>query len=761
MPFCCWDAATNKHKPVFILLICTFLLFSCIPAGTLSPPAEPTAGWRLSDLQLLEPTDAENPAQDIIALYKRQNQDVLQIRIDWLELSAKHPEGDIYIALDDRPGGIKTLPWGHPLKLNWDWLIIIPQNSPARVLNSNGKELSGLLQNIIHDAELDISVISLKKLSNSNAHLEVVITHPDTYTISDTANTLKNPQNPSKSSAPLLLTFWNVFNVQTPAQALRRWNGAHTGPLGSRHGLFWLLDAVARYQIPVVLLDLKKPTSLAVLAYMNNLETIRQLQANKLLILPDTANGDSQAIEVGLQNNRQRSLAFGIKASQIAYAPFQHLPPGNYPAAFANLPDPNHISGNMGYRLIPLPLQKTHLVQLDEGGLTLQTKKAILDTALSSGQEDLIVLGGSLPDNLWADASIAHLVFRYISTHPWIHVLNENELLTFPITASSTTLPCPDLLCSPGLPPHKPFTTWGKQSVFDQKQLQDTIRQKLYSLPKNPLSNLAWDMYFLLTRPTDSALLSQLQANHLGQIGHLITAARWAEQPQPINECTFDLDWDGYPECVLASTTLFSSYELDGGRLMFVFAFTQDGLMQWVGPTSQLAIGLSDPTEWQLQYGEASDPAEVPGALITTLPPYPSFVPTTAINELNLIAPDYSQQKIFRIGNDGLSIFVQSDQAIQTQIPFIIKFISGNTYDWENCQITTNNLQNLSCKQLPTIDISGASITSQAFFDSYQLMQRPENPSFEYPPGHYLPFGLDLLIIQSEGRFEISLKTPQ
>ena len=192
---------------------------------------------------------------------------------------------------------------------------------------------------------------------------------------------------------------------------------------------------------------------------------------------------------------------------------------------------------------------------------------------------------------------------------------------------------------------------------------------------------------------------------------------------------------------------------------MFVFAFTEDGLTQWIGPTSQLAVGLSDPTEWKLQYGEASDPAEISGALITTSPPYPIFVPTILNNQLNLTAPDYSQQKTFMVSNDELYIPVQSVQAIQTQIPLIIRTMSDNLYDWENCQIKTNGLQ--TCKQAPIIIVSGASTTLQTFFDSYSLMQKPENPSFEYPPGHYLPFGLDLLIIQSEGKFEISLKNPQ
>ena len=45
----------------------------------------------------------------------------------------------------------------------------------------------------------------------------------------------------SNSSLPtpayLLLAFWDTLPASTPIQLLRRWDGAHTGPYGQRHGL--------------------------------------------------------------------------------------------------------------------------------------------------------------------------------------------------------------------------------------------------------------------------------------------------------------------------------------------------------------------------------------------------------------------------------------------------------------------------------------------------------------------------------------------
>lgn len=753
------DVATSK--PLVILFLGIFLLASCAPAGVSNPPAESTAGWRFSDLRVLDPSDTSKPDQDILALYTRQIRDTFQIRIDWLELKSKHPEQDIYIAIDDRPGGSDILPWGHHLKLKWDQLVTIPHQGQVKTINSDGKEKSQALPNILHDPALDISVVSLAMLLNPNTHLEVVITDPGSHTISDTANTL-NGQKQVPSFAPLILAFWNVFPAQTPAQALRRWNGAHTGPLGSRHGLFWLLDAVSRYRIPIALLDLNNPRSLSALEYMNKLHIIRGLQEQGLLILPNTAEGDPKEAETSLQYNRHIGLSLGMKPHSIVYAPLQHPLPGNFTVAFAVLPKTKHMIASAEYRLIPLPEKATRFSQLDENGLTLNVKKAILETALSRDTHDLIVLGDSLPDSLWADARVASLTFQYIATHPWIRVLNETDLRSFPAVGFSTSLlPCSDLLCSRELLAPKLYTTWGTSLHLDSSQLREKIRQNLHRLPPNNISNLAWETYFMLTNPTENTRLYQLKINQIGQLGHMIAAARWADSPQPINDCSADLDWDGYPECVLASNHVFSSYELDGGRLMFVFVLTENGLSQWIGPSSQQAVGLSDPTEWQPQYGEAGDPAGIPGALIPASPPYPFFHPTIAENQLILRSEDTLQEKIFKINEVGLDIHMRSARTIQTQIPLTLGSIHSNPHIWEDCLFQTKSFLNPACPHLPVIKISGATSRIQTFLESYTWMQQPENPSFEYPPGHYLPFGLTVLKIQSEDEFAVSLQMTQ
>jgi hypothetical protein len=58
--------------------------------------------------------------------------------------------------------------------------------------------------------------------------------------------------------------------------------------------------------------------------------------------------------------------------------------------------------------------------QVDRGGLTLDARRSLLETALSGDPARISVMGGSLPDSAWADSSITPLAFAYIASHPWI-----------------------------------------------------------------------------------------------------------------------------------------------------------------------------------------------------------------------------------------------------------------------------------------------------------------------------------------------------
>ena len=89
---------------VVILLACC-LLAACAPTASQSL----LQAWQVSQLRLLDPADAPRLDLDLIAVYTRQVGDQQQIRLDFLDLPAV-TNYDLYIALDNAPGGVRRLP---------------------------------------------------------------------------------------------------------------------------------------------------------------------------------------------------------------------------------------------------------------------------------------------------------------------------------------------------------------------------------------------------------------------------------------------------------------------------------------------------------------------------------------------------------------------------------------------------------------------------------------------------------------------------
>jgi hypothetical protein len=178
--------------------------------------------------------------------------------------------------------------------------------------------------------------------------------------------------------------------------------------------------------------------------------------------------------------------------------------------------------------------------------------------------------------------------------------------------------------------PFIPYTTSGHpvKNGLAFTELREIVRMELDAAPEGNARYLAWQMYSKSDRSRQQIAYRQaLQANYLGQIGHLLYIARWAAHPIPLNDCTIDLDWDGNPDCVLASDTFIATFKSDGGRMLFAGSLHEGEWIQWIGPASQLMVGSGEQQEWQIQRGVASDPNEIPGAftyrqiLFGTYPP--------------------------------------------------------------------------------------------------------------------------------------------
>ncbi len=225
-----------------------------------------------------------------------------------------------------------------------------------------------------------------------------------------------------------------------------------------------------------------------------------------LLILPDVAFGEPA--DVALDFSRRATAGFGLPASQFVYAPSSDpsvlsAALSGYQARFLPLADGTHLANSGGRRLIPLP--PADAIQATADGPSLDVRRALVTAAISPDPTDLVVLGGSLPHSTWGDSDMAYPTFEWIAAHPWIQPLGGQDLLTFPAQKQPVvSSPAPDV------PP------W---------------LEELQSAPQNSITQSAWQTYLTLTAVTADTQLQALRQDYLGQVGELLAAAKWAENP--------------------------------------------------------------------------------------------------------------------------------------------------------------------------------------------------------------------------------------
>ena len=369
---------------------------------------------------------ATSPATDILAVYTRTTDLSVDIRVDLLDINP----GDKYtlkIALwDDRD--FSTTP------------LTIAISSTGAVQTSGmqaGKP--AIWPRVVQDFQLDTITVNLNRaFIGDHYHLDVSTYTTDPLALADEVDNVRSDAPPPREHAPILMAFWNVFPATTPTQALRDWDGAHAGPLGSRHGLKYILAAAGQFGIPMALLDLKNPASLAALDFMGDIPEIQALYARGLLILPDVAFGEPATPALGLSS---RAVAgFGLPASPVRLCglsgPFgkrKQAALAGYRAQFLPLTDHTHLARSDGRLLIPLP--SANAVEATQDGPSLEVRRALIATALSPDPADLVVLGGSLPQSTWGDPDMADPTFAWIAAHPWIQPLASPDLLAFPTRA--------------------------------------------------------------------------------------------------------------------------------------------------------------------------------------------------------------------------------------------------------------------------------------------------------------------------------------
>jgi hypothetical protein len=676
-------------------------------------------------LRALDHKTAASPATDILAVYTRTTDLSVDVRVDLLDINP----GDKYtlnISLWDNRDFSKT-----PLT--------IAISSTAAVQTSGiqtGKP--AIWPRVVQDFQLDTVTVTLNRaFIGERYHLDISSYTTDPLALADEVDNVRSDGPPPQGIAPLLMAFWDVFPATTPTQALRDWDGAHTGPLGSRHGLKYILAAAGQFGFPMALLDLKNPASLAALDFMGNIPEIQALYANGLLILPDVAFGEPATPALGLSS--RAAAGFGLPASQFVYArspdPFAKgklAALAGYRAQFLPLADATHLAKSDGQLLIPLP--PADPIQATQDGPSLEVRRILITTALSPDPADLVVLGGSLPQSSWGDPDIADPTFAWIAAHPWIQSLAGTDILAFPSRAQ---------------PPVQAAVVASSQPWL----------QALQSAPENGASLSAWQTYLTLTAFTPDPQLQALGRAYLGQVGELLAAASWANAPTVRVDCKQDLNGDGQPECVLANRQYFAILETDGARLTQFFHLDANGPHQVVGPSSQFAIGLSDPSEWHPENGEAADPSVIPGAFTDDSDSWTAYTPTLHQDGITFTSADGRRIKTYQLSENGMDVHYQVPGPVSTRIPLAVdphRYYSGPT---EYRAMLGLHAWAWSLVGGSSVEVSsGAPLSAEGFISAIPFLSLSEDPNLDYPKGDYLPFPLALVTIQGNGNFSVEIR---
>ena len=204
---------------------------------------------------------------------------------------------------------------------------------------------------------------------------------------------------------------------------------------------------------------------------------------------------------------------------------------------------------------------------------------------------------------------------------------------------------------------------------------------------------------------------------------------------------------------------IFAILEPAGARLTEFFNFdASSGPHQLVGSSSQFAVGLSDPSEWHPERGEAADPSVIPGAFTDDTETWATYTPTVIADGITFTNRDGSRVKTYRLTENGIQVLYQSHDPVSTRIPLAVDpqaFYSGPTnylaalapHSW------TWSLSGGSSVEVDT----DAALSAEGFTSAIPFLSLPEDPNLDYPQGNYLPFPLSVVTIQSNGAFSAEI----
>lgn len=759
-------------------LLFFFLMFNLISCQHIQKDKDYPLQWSYGDLRILDPIDAIVPTQDLIALYTRFSGQIFQIRMDLLDLGAAI-EQNIYIAIDTQPGGASQLQLDNSniinTDINWDYMILIPASGEIKIIDTNFTQYYGKLI-ILRDPSLDAIIISLDRnsipLISGLTKIQVLIDSQNDPIYADRSDPFFIDKTPPPR-VKVLFAFWNSFQAISPAQTLRSWDGAHVGPMSGRHGLRYLVEAAAQFKVPILLIDLKQPDLLSAIDYLKVLPRIIELAGREILELPDFVpvtglpSMDSPApffpsddiIRLDLFNDQMIARNFGVNESvglfsRNVFGVWFVCDDGMVCSwvgynGYAQFYD-NNVKCNLS---ASTPITN---ISAPEQYFPIDCKRLLINSAFNSTSKP-ILFGGDFSNSIFGDPVSVNRAFQYISSHPWIQPVLAQDILMQ--TSENTSSPLPLPINSEVIP----HTTLGKPipSGLTANQINNYLQDALLRAPSNQLTDLAWQVYYSLITPAPQSLFS-LRSNYLSQIGHILAAAQWAEHPSTRADCNVDLDWDGTNECILASTDMFTSFESEGGYMAFAFTSNHNGFHQVLGATWEFNIGISDPSAWTNDSGIIGDPDQILGSFADSIHDWKVYQMYIENGKVIMASSDMSMRKSFALVLGGIHIDIENltSKLFNARIPLVVDPWIRFTPGWGDRYVQMNSQfgWKWGIISLQSVEIlTQNELTGYAFTDSRDVMAYPEDPNYDYPPGHYLPFPMALVEINDYQNISVDI----
>lgn len=373
------NAQSIKRYFLLIIIIIADLSVSILVGGCVKKPEYIFENWSYSNLRAMDPVDANSAYGDIIAAYNRIEADYIQIRLDFLDVGTEALV-DIRLAIDYKPGGSEQIPdIITPITggFKWDLMVNIPELKSPSIGYKNEHIFITPEIKVHRDTFMDAILIAipmkLVEYSNNYTFLGIANVVEGGHVKTDSIGPVHSSSPPPKAIT-ILFAFWDVFNSATPADALRSWDGAHTGPDSSRHGLRHLLNAAEANNTKLVLCIENKANFYTALEYLNISNYVEFLEGSRNIII--------------------------INNQSLCDNGYTH---------YTYITDPNTATNE---------------------GLSKNAISLLLSPTYQKSGDDFTIIGGPLQNSSWGSPDAIGPTLEYIASHPWIQLVDFHDRLT-------------------------------------------------------------------------------------------------------------------------------------------------------------------------------------------------------------------------------------------------------------------------------------------------------------------------------------------